>query len=197
MALDWLPTYPERFRTTLRQGVVASVQNIVPIPNLPPPTELTWHPLYPDWLAPKKGLRPHLHQPYVRWEGPPVADLRWLGLYPAWIARRTFLTALQRFYQAPSPEILRIPITGQWRPIFPVYIWRKPPLNGGLTVWRVDPTIIIASATCIEWDEGDLGRSLLDDEGVGRSTMTCDLQPQVGCVQEDLGRSIMDEEAIC
>ena len=219
MALDWLPSYPHRFARREVRGMSVTVQNLSPIPNPLPPTELTWHPTYPDWLAKPKRLL--AQQSYFHLDGLLFFDMRWSPTYPSRIVRKTYHPAYQRAHFAPDPAILRVPVTGGWRPTFPSYIWRKPPLVGGQSIWRVDPLTLLTSATCVEWDETSVVRPTIDTEVLSRSTMTCDvhdagfllledggfllledggkilLEDQTGCVQEALTRSTMDEEDVC
>ena len=221
MALDWLPVYPHRVfqPPRLSWAAFASVQNLDPLPNALPPTELTWHPHYPDRIIWR--LRQPTLQPSVVWPvGPPFKDLRWKAVYPDRIVRRTFLAAEQSAWFGPNSAFLDIPKTGQWRPTYPARIWRKPPLVGGQSVWIVDATTLLRAANCVEWAENSLIRPEFLGEVLQRPQMvgihqplyllaedgsyllTADgqrilLEDQSGIPDEVFIRPMMIEESLC
>lgn len=190
--LDWLPKYPTPLR---RRGVLAAVviaQNISPIPNAPPPTELTWRSAYPDFARSRIGLRPAAQRTYTRLDGPPFADVRWKATYPDRIVRLRMLPATQSAWHGPNFYFIQVPRIAQWRPTYPSRIWTKPPLVGGQSVWRVDPTIIIAAANCVEWVDGAVSRPELTTEGVTRPIFGC--STEVGFLLLEDGGFILLED---
>jgi hypothetical protein len=152
---NWRPSYPDRLppaRRLLTAAQQAFAINVSPIINPAPPTELTWHPHYPDRVDRRVWLRVANQPTRTSFIGNPVADLRWLATYPARIFRPRLPVAL---YPAtpvyPISALLEVGKLGGWRPIYPSWLDRKLPTRTGTSIWLVDPTTLLNAAHCLEW----------------------------------------------
>lgn len=156
MALEWLPEYPDWLPRRRRQAIFEPIerQNLDPIINPPPPTELTWRPGYPDslrrlMLSPAISGRSFAPVPALLLLSP----LLWLGRYPDSLRRPQLPVALRP--QATFPWSVQpiIPVQMGWRPRYPDRVSHRFPTRTGQFPWLIASSTIINAAPCVEWAE--------------------------------------------
>lgn len=222
MALDWLPTYPDRLRRAGGLGGAARTAfaaNLDPIANPTPPTELTWLPHYVDRTPTARRL---LAPPSTfQWPMVPIANTEWAPGFPSRLFRR-------RLPVADMPAWFGVLGTQQviaqqmfWQATYPSRLRRATTVPPSQSVYPIQGSTIIAAAGCVEWSEVDLERPTIDGESMVRPSMTCDvhevvyllledggfllwedggkieLEDQTACTQEVFVRPILDEESVC
>jgi hypothetical protein len=158
----------------------------LPIPRPAPPTELTWHPTYPDWLQRKPGVRAAQVRLGTSFIGVPFLDLRWRSSYPDRLDRRQLPSADQRFFSGPDFGFLVVPMTGGWRSLYPSRLTRLLPVPTGARVWVVDPTTLINAAHCLEWTAEALTTPLLTAEAAVSPSFTEEALTYPQLIEEDL-----------
>jgi hypothetical protein len=190
VALDWLPVYPDPVhkRSQVSRQTFSTVSNFIPIPIPPPPTELTWHPTYPDRMRIRRRQTPDLQQSFALWLGPDGVDVRWLPHFPDTLKRSKLSVTQRQFYADPNyGEQANIPIRGGWRPSFPAFIQRKRRVPEGGEVYVTPPLVILDGVGCIQFvDESLLTSTLIDD-----STLSSTL------IDESLTISTLSAEDVC
>lgn len=193
MALDWLPVVPDLLPRPSRRAFDVCVQNLDPIVNPAPPTELTWLPSYPDRLV--RRLTPPSRMPAVfRDPQVPVPDLRWLPNYPARLPRLRLYPSRQPAVFAPSPAILRVAVTGQWRPTYPTLLRRALRRPQSLLVVPIAPATLLAAAPCVEWTEETLTRPQLTGQTCARALAVETIVPYGAFVLEDGSGNLLLED---
>jgi hypothetical protein len=189
-SLSWLPHYPDYLRPPRRLPTTSQrflVFDANPIPRPAPPTELTWHPTYPDVTRAKTSVRPSQIRLGTSFIGVPFLDLRWKAVYPNRLNRLQLPTADQRFAAAPDWSFLAVPTTGGWRPTYPDRLNRLLPVRTGARLWVVDPHTLITATGCIEWTEETIVSPLLTTEAVVSPMM----------IEETLVSPTLTEEDLC
>lgn len=192
--LDWLPTMPDRTRSLApRHGASTFVTNVVPIPTPLPPTVLTWQGFYPNQVVrPRVYLRQRFRAEPIR-DYPrlvtPIVDLGWLPVYPDQLPRRPRLRGTSVATPPSANEALPTVIgVNAWQPTYPDQLPRplRRHIDTGM-LYRIDAATIPVDVTCVEWTTETLTRSILDEETLGRSTLTA----------EAVSRAVLDEETVC
>ena len=156
MALDWLPIYPDLLLRVDTSGLFANpftVENLDPIPRPAPPTELTWLPRYPDWIAPPRSLDVSAQQAVARWWGLPLFDFRWWPILPDWLEEADLDTALQQTMAPLTPSTYpAIAVRQAWEPQIPALFFAPPPLTQGTPHQLVIPlAALVDSTVCVQW----------------------------------------------
>lgn len=226
----WQEVYPDRLNRPPRQSLTQHVQPLEPIPNALPPTELTWLPHYPASLH--RAGRVLSSPSSFRWPMVPIANTEWTPIYPSRIHRRRLPVAGMPAWFGVLGAQQVIAQRMFWLPQYPSLLRRVrprsfsqrvvPPIQGGAVSPAIQGSTILSTATCVEWAEVDLERSLLAEEALSRAAMVCAvvggeafllledggfflledggkilLEDQTACEQEAIGRSMMVEEDVC
>lgn len=192
--LDWAPTMPDRaLRLAPRRGSSVHVLSPVPIPNVAPPTELTWQGFYPNSVTrPRVYLRQRFRaepiRDYPHFIGPPFADPRWLAVYPNTLPRPRALAPRLGSFVAPNVAIIRTPVTGHWRPFYPDRLVQPRRFRPENPPWLLtDHTAVLNDVSCIEWTTETTTRPSLVEDSVVHPTAP----------DEILVRSTLSEEDLC
>ena len=171
MALDWLPTYPTPTHRPRAHGLSVSVQNVSPIPNAAPPTELTWLPHYPDALRrPRRVLAPPFQ---FRWPMVPVSDLRWAPSYPSQLHRPSLGAARMPSVFTVLGVQQAIASGMRWTPTYPDRMRPLVRVPASQRVYPIQGTTILTAVPCIEWNDETATRPELTPEVFTRPQMTC------------------------
>lgn len=185
MALDWLPIYPDwlpvRFRRATYEPIVRFDVN--PIPNPLPPTELTWHPTYPDRLFAQRlptAAVPSVFSGFA-FLG---TDLRARAIHPDWFPRKPWLIPSGSPFQISS--ILDIPIRGSWRPRYPDRLWRTPQTATGFFAFVTPPSVILDANSCLIWVDDNVINPDFIIETVQQPALTDEALVNPDLISEDL-----------
>lgn len=179
MALDWLPTYPDRgsrlpLRTTLPW--VWTPGGLVPIPNPAPPTPFNSLVYYVDRERPRSP-NPTAGMTFVE----PVMNPGLMAAYlpkvvfPDKTPRRPLVRADSFVYPWGTAEGNAARMG--WAPLYPASVSRFRETAVGASLWIVDGTILLDRA-CLNWDDVATINPTFSPEATVNPTMRADAVQQ-------------------
>jgi hypothetical protein len=186
--------YPDRLRRS--PGYGGQTQTFVagplePIPNPPPPTELTWWPHYPDRLSRAGSVLapPSLFQ----WPMVPIANTEWRASYPDRLRRKTLPVADMPAWFGILGVQSAIATGMFWSASYPSLLRRALSVPPSQTVYPIQGSTILTAASCVEWTDETVVRPELTEEGFRRPGMACQTQEVGFLLLEDGGFLLLED----
>jgi hypothetical protein len=183
--LAWLPICAARpVRRHARPSVVPQViLNLSPLPQPPPPTELTWQPQFPIHSARTRSRRLGLTT-VIAVPQPPIFTLGWVPILPPRPQARRPTRAPQVIMGDIGAAVV-IPTLTAWRTVATAPIRRRAQRQQA-GVWTIDATTLMNLAPCVAWTSETLTAPAVGDEAITAPTLDGETVTPPTLSEEDL-----------